>query len=359
MTKKVYRAAIIGLGDIGATTALRGSELGHLRGIFGRLSHAAAYHDHPRTKLVCGSSRDAERRARFTRDWGIENVYSDWRQMLETEDIDIVSVATNTPSHAEIVIDVASIGVKAIFSEKPIATTLNDAEKMVRLCEETRTVLVINHTRRWDPTFQRVRDLVMNNVIGELVQIDCSWPTGRLGCLGTHHFDLVRWVAGAEVESIIGFIDQTNTPDPGGLEYCDPGGYGIINFRNNAKAFVNGSEALALPPILKVTGMRGTVLVANNGGHAELWTADEPPLGDAGIAMRQFPTSERKHYPMLAAIEEIVCNLDDGKPPTSTGCDGYAALELAVGFHLSHNSGNQPIKFPLTDSQKNYEIRSR
>jgi hypothetical protein len=110
---------------------------------------------------------------------------------------------------------------------------------------------------------------------------------------------------------------------------------------------------------VKFTGTSGTILVANNGGHFELWTKDESAFGDAGIAMRQFPVSARLHYPMLAAVDEMVTFLERGEDPNSTGLDGYAALEMVIGFHISHKRGNCPVKFPLAGADKDFEVRSR
>jgi predicted dehydrogenase len=356
----IYRAAIIGLGDIGTSGELLGTANGHLRTIYGRLSHAGALHDHPRVALVAGSSRDHRRRARFQKRWAVENVYADWRELLDREQIDILCVSTNTPSHAEIVIQAAQSGVMAIFAEKPMATCLSDADAMVKACEDHGVELAINHTRRWDPTYQRVRELIKNGAIGQLSHIDCQWASGRLACLGTHFFDIIAWVADATVKSVIGVLDDSNTPDPGGPEYRDPGGYGVILFDNGVKAFIDASENLRLPSSLRFTGDQGEILIANEGGRTELWTLDEAGFGDGGMAMRQFPIAPRTQYPMLAAVDEIVQVLDGTlEHGRSLGRDGIAALEIVIGFHVSSRQNSQPAKLPLADSDRTLTVRSR
>lgn len=360
LSQTQYRAAIIGLGEIGSSNEFIGTPNGHLRTVYGRLSHAAAFRDHARVALVAGSSRDLGRRAQFQSKWHVENVYADWRELLEREQLDILSVCTNTPSHAEIVIQAAQSGVKAIFAEKPMATCLSDADAMVQACEDRGVELVINHTRRWESTYQRVRQLIKEGAIGQLIHIDCHWASGRLACLGTHFFDIIRWVADATAESVAGVLDRANTPDPGGPEYRDPGGYGVILFHNGVKAFVDASENSRLPSSIRFTGDRGEILIANEGGRTELWTVDEAGFGDGGMAMRQFPLAARTQYPMLAAVDQIVQVLDGTlEHSRSTGRDGIAALEIVIAFHVSDRENSQPVKLPLQDNDRTLEVRSR
>src|SRR5262245_25208561 len=96
--RPIYRAGIVGLGYIGGADQISGDAIGgqqvaHLDG-----SHAEAYSKSLRVELLAGSSRDAGRRERFTRRTGART-YADWRQMLASEPLDIVSVATYGPSH--------------------------------------------------------------------------------------------------------------------------------------------------------------------------------------------------------------------------------------------------------------------
>ncbi|MGH2351991.1 MAG: Gfo/Idh/MocA family protein [Chloroflexota bacterium] len=88
-------------------------------------SHAGCYAAHPRTELVAGSDLDSERLANFGEKWGISALYADYRQMLAHERLDVVSVTTLWGhDHAAILPVVAQSGVRGIFAEKPIATSM-------------------------------------------------------------------------------------------------------------------------------------------------------------------------------------------------------------------------------------------
>jgi len=87
-------------------------------------------------------------------------VYRDWREMLAAEELDIVSVSTYTPAHAPVTIACARAGVSAVFCEKPLAVSLRAADTMIEECRRAGTLLVVNHSRRWDPAFMEAARLI-------------------------------------------------------------------------------------------------------------------------------------------------------------------------------------------------------
>ena len=116
MTNATYRAGIIGLGFIGGADQVSGDALGQqVSGLDG--THFDSLSNHPRVNLVAGSSRDAGRRARFAQRAGTPT-YTHWEEMLDQESLDIVSVATYAPVHAEITVACAKQGIRAIYCEK-------------------------------------------------------------------------------------------------------------------------------------------------------------------------------------------------------------------------------------------------
>ena len=134
MTNTTYRAGIIGLGFIGGADQVSGDALGQqVSGLDG--THFDALSNHPRVNRIVGSSRDPGRRERFALRASTA-AYASWEEMLALESLDIVSVATYAPVHAEITVACAKQGIRAIYCEKPIATrnspTPNKCSKHVR-----------------------------------------------------------------------------------------------------------------------------------------------------------------------------------------------------------------------------------
>ena len=88
--------------------------------------------------------------------------------MFAKEDLDILNVVTTDNRHADVTIDGARAGVKGIYCEKPLATNLDDANRMIKACEENGTVLITGYTRRFRPIYHTVREEIRAGSIGPL-----------------------------------------------------------------------------------------------------------------------------------------------------------------------------------------------
>ena len=148
-----YRAGIVGLTGIAAGKGADPPDaaLGHLHAG----SHAAACAQVPSVRVVAACDLVPALGEQFVRQWGDTwpevQTYADYRQMLAEARLDLLSVATSDHRHAQIVVDAAEAGVQGIYCEKPIATTLADADRMIAACRAHGVVMSIDHTRRWCP----------------------------------------------------------------------------------------------------------------------------------------------------------------------------------------------------------------
>ena len=341
-----YRAAVVGLGFVGAGDQVSGDALGqNVANLDG--THAPALNGHPRVTLVAGASRDGGRRRRFTEREGVAKTYADWREMLEQESLDIVSVATNTPYHAKIGIACAEAGARCVFTEKPIATRLCDADRLIDACQRHGALLVVNHNRRWAPIYQMVKKEIANGAIGAIHQIVTHWTSGRMGNVGTHSFDAIRYLTGLDPAAVSGQLDRTGSPDCRGEEYSDPGGWGVVMMERGVKLFVDATEARTLPWLIRVVGDDGQVSVIGKTARIERW--------DGGATSLQAP--EDSPDSVSLAVDEIVRCLDGGGTPTSTGEDGRQTLEMIVGFHVSDRLGGKCVELPIQGKDRELEVR--
>src|SRR4051794_19410742 len=104
-----YKVALIGLGRIASTID---DEVRNTPGSLLPYAHMASYREVPQVEVVAASDLYPEQRASFGKRWGLENLYSDYKEMLEKEKPDIVSVTTMTKPRPQIVLDCARAGVK-------------------------------------------------------------------------------------------------------------------------------------------------------------------------------------------------------------------------------------------------------
>ena len=342
----VYRAAVVGLGFIGAADQVSGDAIGqNVANLDG--THAYALADHPNVQLVAGSSRDEGRRQRFGDRMQLGRTYADWNEMLAAEKPDIVSIATNSPYHAEITIGCAEAGVRAVLCEKPIATRLSDADRAISACRDSGTLLAVNHSRRWHHLWQSIRDELRGGAIGDVNHAVVHWSSGRLGNVGTHLFDVLRMVLGAEAEAVSGGLDSMVAPDCRGREFHDPGGWGIVAFSGGIKAFVHAPQAARFPGVVSLVGSLGRVTARRGSAEIELWTGEK----------RLLQTPENRRSSLHAAVDDIVGCLERGDQSMSTGEDGLAALEVIVGFHVSDRLRGQWVRLPITGRDRELEVR--
>ncbi len=135
-----YSVGIIGLGRIAWT-------LEDERQRRSPATHAEAFRQNLSTELAAASSSRREVLDSFGKKYGVSQLFEDYREMLEKVDLDIVAVCTHIPLHHQMVLDAARRGVRAIFCEKPLSSSLEEADEMIDACRKSKTLLLVNHTR--------------------------------------------------------------------------------------------------------------------------------------------------------------------------------------------------------------------
>src|SRR5437588_10869106 len=141
-------------------------------------------------------------RAAAAKRLGARSAYADYKQMLEKENPQIVSVADRWPDcHRDMVVACAEHGA-SIFLEKPVAQTLQQADEMVAACEKHHVKCALAHQTRYSPRVKVVKDLIGEGKIGALMELRGHGKEDKRGggedmmVLGTHTFDLMRHLAG-------------------------------------------------------------------------------------------------------------------------------------------------------------------
>ena len=182
------RVALIGLGRIASTIddEVEGTSL------LLPWSHVTSYQAVPEVEVVAAADLNVEQRETFGRRFGVSRLYGDYREMLEKERPEIVSVCTNARARPGVVTAIAAmdVGVRAIWTEKPIAISLAEADAMVEGCRRAGIKLAINNLRRWHPWFNKARELIDAGEIGRILQVNV-YQRGSLSAT-SHVLDLPR-----------------------------------------------------------------------------------------------------------------------------------------------------------------------
>lgn len=271
----------------------------------------------------------------------------------EAKQIDVVSVVTNSPSHAPITIQGAKAGVKNILCEKPMATTLQDAHRMIEACRMSGTRLAINHVRRWSRNHLELKRRLDEGLIGPLRHIYYQSGSTGLGNMGTVFFDTMRFYAASEAAWVLGFIDRTGTPSVRGPQFVDPGGYGILQFHNGIRGFVDTSEDTGVRYVLHLVGAYGRVVIDELNNTWTIEARPEPerqkPLTLYIAPMEPIPFQVVEPWDVVALTSRAFLNLVSGSPVACDGEIGLRALELVMAFHQSDRLSHQRVTLPLTD----------
>jgi predicted dehydrogenase len=303
-------------------------------------THAGCYDHCDRTRIIAGADANDERRLAFGQRWDVSTMYVDWQEMLKRESLDIVSVCTYPVPHRDMVVAAAESGVKAIFCEKSMAVTLRQADEMIDVCEKHGVRLSINHGRRWDWQYRKIKELLDQKTIGDLVGVSLNYTAG-LANNGTHYFDVLRYFGG-EVEWAIGRLQDPNA--------LDPKGNGLFHFRSGIDAVVNGISGSNARYLFELIGSAGRIAVTNERGPSFELLMDGKELPFPEVPEDQkLNTFGSGRCVIPGSVEAIVESLDKDEDTVSTGLDGRSALEMVISFHQSESRGNARVNFPLED----------
>ena len=342
-----YRAAVIGLGRMGSTFD---DEIDQGGSIFLPYCHAPSYNAAPNVELVAGADLHDGQREIFGQRWGLsaDHLYADYREMLAREKLDLVSVCTTARVRSRIVRDVARSDVGAIWAEKPIALSLGEADDMVRVCEENDVRLAVYCSRRWNPLFHKARQMIEDGDIGDVLHVAVLARVG-LSHNGSHSIDILRYLAGGEVEWVFGEMES----DEAAAGDDDPRGNGYLAFDNGARGYLRSTDTGAVQWDIDVVGTKGRIRSTDNGDDWELRRVfDDGPTGRRGrpyAVSIPFPWPARMQGMGLHAVADLVSAIENGHEPRCSGRDGRAALEIAIALRESHRRGGVKVTLPIED----------
>jgi predicted dehydrogenase len=172
------------------------------------------------------SGRNEERVKEAAEKMGWATYETDWRRLIERDDIDMIDIVTPNNTHAEIAIAAAEAG-KHILCEKPLALTVEQSERMLEAVQKSGAVHMICHNYRYVPAVQYAKKLISEGRLGKIhhfratyIQdwlLDPTFPlawrmqkevtgSGALGDIGAHSIDLSRFLVG-EIKEVVGMME--------------------------------------------------------------------------------------------------------------------------------------------------------
>lgn len=293
--------------------------------------------------------------------------YTDYKTMIAQIKPELVSIATESGSHAEIAIYCIEQKIHVII-EKPIAMSLADADAIIQKADEMGVKAAACHQNRFNIAVQKMRQALEQERFGKLSHgsVHVRWNRnknyyeqafwrgtwaqdgGALMNQCIHGIDLLRWMLGDEIEEVYGVTKQQFHHY---LEAEDIG-MAVVKFKNGAVATIEGTTNVYpqnLEETLYLFGEKGTVkLGGKSTNRIEVWDFAEEAgtdIENRGLEEATINVYGNGHTSLFA---DMAMAIKEDRPPYVDACAGRRALELVLAIYKSQKEG-MPVKLPLYD----------
>lgn len=288
--------------------------------------------------------------------------YTDYKEMLEQEQIDFVSIATESGSHAEIALYCIEKGIHTII-EKPMAMSTHDCDKIIALSNEKNVKVCACHQNRFNTSVQKMRSALDNGDFGRIshATIHVRWNRnqdyytqapwrgtweqdgGALMNQCIHGIDLLRWTLGDEIVEVYGVTRQVFH------EYleCEDLGTAIVKFKNGVVGTIEGTTNVYpqnLEETLYVFGETGTVKLGGKSVNSiDVWDFADNQESLAGFEEKTENVYGNGH---TSVWKDFVTAIKEDKAPYIDAYAGKRAVELILAIYKS-SFEKKVIKLPL------------
>ncbi|WP_392486648.1 Gfo/Idh/MocA family protein [Haloimpatiens sp. FM7315] len=294
-------------------------------------------------------------------------VYTDYKEMLEKEEIDVITIATESGFHPEIAMYCMNKK-KNVIVEKPMALSTKDADAMIKCAKDNDVKLCVSHQNRFNAPIQKLRKAMDEGRFGRLVNgtarilwnrnmgyyTQAPWrgtwkqDGGTLMNQCIHNIDLLQWMMGGEIDTVYAqcntFLRDIEAEDFGAI---------IIKFKNGAIGMIEGSACVYpknLEETLSVFGENGTVCI---GGLAvnkiEAWRFADGKDNEESILKAQEGDPDTVYgFGHTPLFKDVIDSIHENRQPLVNGEEGKKGMSIILAAYKSRLTG-MPVKFPMGD----------
>jgi predicted dehydrogenase len=363
MQKKEIRVALIGHQFMGIAHS-------------NAFRNAAMWTDLPvKITMKCICAHDTPENLKLFADkYGWESIETDWRKVVDREDIDLISIATPNYLHKEITLAAAGKG-KHILCEKPLANNLTDSKEMLEAASKAGVKHCCGFSYRFTPSLALARQLVQEGRIGKVYHVFVRYAqdwirdpnfgmvwrfdkkiagSGPLGDLSAHSIDATRFVTGLKFNEVCGNLqtlikerpmDNNNLNGPKGKVTVDDVAQFLVNFEDGATGCFESTRL--------ATGRKNYNTIEVNGEKGSIFWNFEDQNSLLFYDNQQSPTE--------AAFKKINVTHDDhpyngGWWPQGHGI-GYAdSFVIEIAEFIRSIAEDKPFSPSFEDGVKCQEI---
>ncbi|MBI9112707.1 Gfo/Idh/MocA family protein [Maridesulfovibrio ferrireducens] len=305
-------------------------------------NHVRLYSDISGCELVGIADQNAKQTSRLTSLYG-GRAYSDYKELIEKEKPDAVTIALPTFLHKQVTMDCLDAGIHVLV-EKPIAKTVEEAREMIDKAKQVGKTLQVGHIERFNPAIQQLKERIADGQLGNIFTIhsrrQSPYPgritdVGVASDLATHELDMMRNLSQSEVTTMTAEVSKVMNTDNEDIVF------GLLRFNNGILGIldVNWVTPTKVRKVA-VTGENGmftvdylnqTLSFHSNYAAEQNETKNEWFTTKFGVSEGDY-TSFRveKKEPLRVEIEAFLECCKKGETPLVTGEDGLEALTLAL-----------------------------
>ena len=301
--------------------------------------------------LIC--DKDPETLANAGKKYNIpeEKWCTDYHDIINNKDINVVSVAIPDQQHKQVCIDLLNAG-KHVLCEKPLALTREDIDKIVRAAEASNCKFMVGQICRFTPSFEKAKELIDNGTLGEIYFVeseyahdymkivktkfgDGNWRAdpNRHGLIGggCHAVDLLRWLAGDPEEVFAYGTHKALLTVP-----YDDATIAIMKFPNGVagKVFVSTGCKRDYTMRTVIYGTKGTLICDNTSPTMQLFVADENGVAPEKPEIVEVEVNNHNAIKEFAVFADAIINdkpvLTDAREGAKTVAACLAIVESSV-----------------------------
>ena len=296
-------------------------------------NHVRVYHKMEEANLIAVSDVSERALKKIEKKYGAKG-YTEYDDLLNNPDIEVVSVCVPTTFHHDVVME-AIKHKKHVLVEKPIAFTLNEAEEMIAAAKEAGVILATGHVERFNPAVQKAKELIDDGVIGDIVSAFAKRvgplpprikDVGVSIDLAIHDLDIMNYLFEEDITQVYGTMNSSFDDS----EFEDHAEI-MVSFDNESTGII---EVNWLTPYkrreLELTGTAGIISVDYIQQSIEVYGKFAQDI-------------QIKHEePLKGELKSFLNSVVEEKEPEITGEDGLKALKMVIAANISSKE-HRPI----------------
>ena len=333
-----FRVGIIGCGRMASTIEdeVQGLQRG---GLILPYCHAGGYIEVEETEMVAACDIAKDKLNAFTERWNVPRGYNDFRQLIDKEKPDILSITTRPEQHAEAMIYGAENGVKGMYAEKPLCCSLAEADAIKEAFQRNNVFLEFGPMRRNWAVYRQARQIAESGQLGAIKS-----ALGFSGnSIGGHFLDTLLYLLDdPEPVSIRGTLSELHTADGdnNNLRFVQdtPILSAFVRFDNDTSLH---AAATGISGEYELVCQEGIIRIQNDGESIRVRQKNQDAYDPIEVApIEPWSGTAQK-------IRELVESIKTGKPGISNLRATMLGAEIGFGLYESYLQGGIAIQPPI------------